>query len=597
MKRKGEDKMRWFKKPIIPIKTALSVSYVAVFLLFFAVVGSIMFYTSERMVTDNTKQLAHQEVEEVQQTMNTYLSEMKTLASSLAYNPNILEYVKTVSDMEGGEVNWKQQLNRVITGSLMKEKGMHSIGVFPIGESEGIYFGDTSMQSVYQTEKMYPQYDILETTGGECIWIPKFPLKYSTHQLTSLQYRIVDVNTFQELGVLVVNLKTLYLNNILSKYGMAGHLCLVDETGNVIAQNKSGESPVDEIVGELYQSDANDMVRTIDGVKYVVSFDTLSVTNWKMVGLIPIQSLQDNVRHGQMLMTLSMIVGAVIVITLSLIIASKISKPIAKLTEGMKAVQNDRLDIRIEDHTFLETKWLSEGFNGMLDDINELLIKSYQQELMERDIRLEALQAKISPHFLYNTLETINALLILDENYETSKLVSSLADLLRYSISDSNRIVTIETELEYIRNYLYIHKTRFGDQFEYTIEVEEEARHGRIMKMLIQPIVENAVIHGIENKIGAGRVEIRAWTENESVRISVSDNGAGMSQEKIEEVLKVDQSCAKQTERRIGVQNVLSRIRLHYGPPYGLSIQSRIGEGTTVMLTVPKTEQEEKLEK
>ncbi|MBS1474315.1 MAG: hypothetical protein HP058_05310, partial [Massilimaliae sp.] len=174
--------MRWFKKPIIPIKTALSVSYVAVFLLFFAVVGSIMFYTSERMVTDNTKQLAHQEVEEVQQTMNTYLSEMKTLASSLAYNPNILEYVKTVSDMEGGEVNWKQQLNRVITGSLMKEKGMYSIGVFPIGESEGIYFGDTSMQSVYQTEKMYPQYDILETTGGECIWIPKFPLKYSTHQ-------------------------------------------------------------------------------------------------------------------------------------------------------------------------------------------------------------------------------------------------------------------------------------------------------------------------------------------------------------------------------------------------------------------------------
>jgi len=400
MKRKGAERMKWFKEPIILIKTALSVSYVAVFLFFFAVVGSIMFYTSERMVTNNTKQLAHQEVEEVQQTMNTYLSEMKTLASSLAYNPNILKYVKTVSDMEAGEVNWKQQLNCVITGSLMKEKGIHSIGVFPIGESEGIYFGDTSMQSVYQIEKMYPQYDILEKTGCEYL---------------------------SELGVLVVNLKTLYLNNILSKYGMAGHLCLVDETGHVIAQNKSGESPVDEIVGELYQSDANDMVRIIDGVKYVVSFDTLSVTNWKMVGLIPIQSLQDNVRHGQMLMTLSMIVGAVIVITLSLIIASKISKPIAKLTEGMKAVQNDRLDIRIEDHTFLETKWLSEGFNGMLDDINELLINSYQQELMERDIRLEALQAKISPHFLYNTLETINALLILDENYETSKLVFSLA--------------------------------------------------------------------------------------------------------------------------------------------------------------------------
>ena len=140
--------------------------------------------------------------------------------------------------------------------------------------------------------------------------------------------------------------------------------------------------------------------------------------------------------------------------------------------------------------SFLETKRLSQGFNEMLDDIYELLIKTYQQELMERDIRLEALQAKISPHFLYNTLETINALLILEENYETSNLVSSLAELLRYSISDSKQIMTVEEELRYIKDYLYIHKVRFGDRFEYRIEMDEEVRSCKIMKMLIQPIME-----------------------------------------------------------------------------------------------------------
>lgn len=585
--------MRWLKNRVIPLKTALSISYVTVFLLFFTIVGSVMFYTSEKMVTDSTKQLAHQEVEEVQQNMNSYLSEMKTIASSLAYNPNILEYVKASSEGDLDNPYWKQQLSRVITGSLMKEKGMHSIGVFPIGETEGLYFGDTSMQSVYQTEQMYPQYDIFDHTGSECIWIPSFSLKYSTHRLTSVQYRIVDVNTFQELGFLTINLKTLYLNNILSKYGMAGYLYLVDDSGNIIAQNRNGDVFTAEMIGELYQHETDDLVRTIDGIKYVVSFDTLSVTNWKMVGLIPIRSLQDNIRHGQTLMLFSMLLGAIVVIILSLLISSKISKPIAKLTEGMKAIQNNQMDIRIQDNTFLETKRLSEGFNGMLDDINELLIKSYQQELMERDIRLEALQAKISPHFLYNTLETINALLILDENYETSKLVSSLADLLRYSISNSNRNVTIEEELEYIQNYLYIHKVRFGEQFEYTIDMDETTRHCRLMKMLIQPLVENAVIHGIENKIGVGRIAIRVWASGTKVKISITDNGVGMSQKKIQEVLAVDQSLAQQTERRIGIPNVLSRIKLHYGSSYGISIQSTVGQGTVVTITIPKTEEDE----
>ncbi|MBC8611297.1 Inner membrane protein ypdA [uncultured Ruminococcus sp.] len=571
--------------PVLPIKTALSISFVSVFFLFFMVVSTIMFYTSEKMVTDSTRQLAHQEVEEVQQRVNTYLSEIKVLASSLAYNSNIVEYVKTAGHSDFEKTDWHRRLNYVVTGSIIKEKGMHSVGVFSRKEVEGLYFGDTSMQSVYQTRQMYPQYSRLDEIGEECVWIPPFQLKYSAHKLVALQYRIVDVDTFQELGVLTVNLKTLYLNNLLSRYGMAGYLYLADENGEIIAQNKSETLPLKEITKEIDRAGENDVTHVIDGEKYIISYDTLPVTGWRMIGLIPIRELQNNIRNGQILMITSMLVGAVLVIVLSLIISAKISRPIALLTEGMKAIQCDNLGIRIQDQTFLETKRLSQGFNEMLDDINELLIKTYQQELMERDIRLEALQAKISPHFLYNTLETINALLILEENYETSNLVSSLAELLRYSISDSKQIMTVEEELRYIKDYFYIHKVRFGDRFEYRIEMDEEVRSCKIMKMLIQPIVENAVIHGIENKVGKGEVFINAKSENGEVYISVKDNGIGMTQEKVAEILS--QKPPTQAECRIGLRNVISRIHLHYGETYGVTIQSTPMIGTTVLIHVP----------
>lgn len=228
--------------------------------------------------------------------------------------------------------------------------------------------------------------------------------------------------------------------------------------------------------------------------------------------------------------------------------------------------------------------------------IRQLMQAIIREQESKRKSELDSLQAQITPHFLYNTLESIVWMIEAGKREEASEMVTSLARLLRISISKGKNIITLQEELEHVENYLTIQSKRFKNQFTYEIQMEEGIGSLRTIKLIVQPIVENAIYHGMTGMYGDGEIRIHAYTEGEDLFISVQDNGMGMRPEQAEALLDYTKEIKTGKGNGLGVRNVQERIQLYFGKEYGMVINSVVDEGTEVLLHLPKvTHMEEEL--
>ena len=255
----------------------------------------------------------------------------------------------------------------------------------------------------------------------------------------------------------------------------------------------------------------------------------------------------------------------------------------------MKKVEAGDFDIQVESKTHDEIGMLIQSFNYMVSRLRQLIMEVYQQKLAQKNAELTALQAQINPHFLYNTLDSINWMLIEKGEWEISDVVVSLGDILKYSLHGEEMLVLFEEELKYIESYLCIQKNRLEDRLTVQIEIDEEAKLCFVPKLILQPIVENAILHGIEKKKEMGRIQIQAIVREGTLEIRVTDDGIGMQPDRLmrfRESIMSDEISGK----HIGMRNVHRRIQLHFGEAYGLKIDSEWQKGTTVTILLPVEE-------
>ena len=283
----------------------------------------------------------------------------------------------------------------------------------------------------------------------------------------------------------------------------------------------------------------------------------------------------------------------VLILFLSYFIPLSITRPILRVEEVTKQVANGNLSVRSDVENGVEIRALSESLNTMIDKINELLEQVTTEQIRLRKAEFELLQAQINPHFLYNTLDTIIWLAEAGEQKKVVSMVGSLSDFFRSTLSRGKDIVTLKEELQHVRSYLEIQQVRYQDILRYEIEVPEELYLCRIPKITIQPLVENALYHGIKNKRGAGRICIRCEKEEKGCRILISDNGIGIVEERLAQVRDGIRNKVLTGKDIYGLYNVHERIRLNFGEGYGISIESEYGEGTVVSILLPYAEQNE----
>lgn len=318
-------------------------------------------------------------------------------------------------------------------------------------------------------------------------------------------------------------------------------------------------------------------------------FQKMPKTNWTIVAVTPYNDMVSETRSIQITVVIATAICLFMLFLIIQILSRRFTKPIVSLTKMMNDADEGNLNLRSSIHTNDEISTLSNSFNHMLDRINVLMKEVVAEQELKRKADLNVLQSQINPHFLYNTLDSI-VWMIAANNKNAIKMIEALSRFFRISLSKGKDLVTLADELEHVKNYLIIQGMRYQDKITFDIETDPSLLNYKTLKIILQPLVENSIYHGIKNKDEKGHIHIAAEILEGNLLITVSDDGVGMDEETCNNILKDTFVQKHPSGSGIGARNVNSRIKLYFGEEYGLAFESEPGIGTTVFVRLPLIE-------
>ncbi|PWM63782.1 MAG: sensor histidine kinase [Subdoligranulum variabile] len=371
--------------------------------------------------------------------------------------------------------------------------------------------------------------------------------------------------------------------------GQHGYCYLMDDQGNMVYH------PQQQLLYAGIKNEENERLAAQPDGTYVedtviYSVQNVPASNWRVVGVSYIDETVNESFEQMARITLgssALILAAALLV--GWIISHMLSRPLQQLENAMEQFEQDADGFTFQPVAGTrEVQELSDSFGHMVGRIQRLMNTVREEEVILRKTELKALQAQINPHFLYNTLDSIAWMCERGKNADAVQMVHALARLFRISISRGHELIPIEKELQHAESYLLIQKFRYKNQFTYHFTVDESCLHDLCNKITLQPIIENAITHGLDLLVEPGHIEIEVCADGDDVLFKVSDDGIGMPPEQVEELLKNEP-----TDRTgIGIKNVNDRLRIYFGPQYGLSIESVPDEGTTVTIRMPRVPEE-----
>lgn len=572
------------KKNIRSIQVIITLSFSLLIFVIISTIAFLSYYITGTVVEDNTNEYVFQLVKQVNNDIDYYLKTVEDIAENIKYNIDVNNYVDTNNT----------ELEKDITShfNTYVESRNDIISIMLVTDNKKVLHNNTNKLEL-KDNIQFDEFDWYNKAKKE----GKFVVSQSHIQrLFKSQYKwVVSCSTLLEspfsnntLGVLLVDINYNLINDMVRsiKLGQKGYIFIVDENGNIVYHPKQ-----QLLYSGLKSEDLSIILNSEDGTKTVVedrkkkqyTITTSDYSGWKVVSSV---YMEDILSYKPNLIRFFLIMGILAIfisVVLSILISRSILSPIKKLVNAMHQVEDGNLDVTIDIEQDNEIGDLAKAYNLMINRVNNLVRQNKIIEKNKRKNELKALQAQINPHFLYNTLDSI-IWMAESKNYKAVVIMTSaLAKLFRISISKGQEFITIEEEIEHVENYLRIQKIRYGDHLNYTISVQEDLKKCKIIKLIIQPIVENAIYHGIKNVPGGGCIDIKVAKCQDKILITVEDDGVGMSEEDINILFNKKYAIPKGKKLGgVGVRNVDNRIKLHYGEEYGLEIESELYEGTCV---------------
>ena len=401
-------------------------------------------------------------------------------------------------------------------------------------------------------------------------------------------------------GVLLVDINFSGIEQICKGVSFSnglGYLYLIDGSGEIIYHPRqqllyAGLQEENNLAAAGYSDGTHTEV--FQSQRRQVTVKTVGYTGWKLVGVVPVETFRDN--YSQTLFAVSLVFFSIfLLVFVNLRLSEWITAPMRQLDLAVKEQEKGAESVDFHVNGPYEVEHLSRSVQSMVSTMRRLMEDIRQHEEEKRRSELDVLQSQINPHFLYNTLDSVVWMTENGRTQEAIVMLTALARFFRISLSNGRSIIPVADELEHARNYLTIQKMRYKNRFSADIFAEPGVGALYTSKLIVQPILENAIYHGMEYADGEGEIHIRAFRAGEDVVIEVEDNGPGMPEEVVEQLLKPSQEGAVPRAKGsgIGLRNVHTRIRLTFGPAYGLSIRSEPDRGTLVRICLPALEQEE----
>lgn len=402
----------------------------------------------------------------------------------------------------------------------------------------------------------------------------------------------ITVGGSTEQAVLLIEMAYQGLEEVLDEVtlGNGGYIYLMDSKGEIIWHPKfeliaSGRVKENNLVAAGYDDGSREEV--FNGTRQTVVTKTVGYTGWKLVGVIKGTGISLNMLKTRLFIVFVILLIIFIVILINSYISFRVTNPIRELEKSVKALEEGNLDADIYMGGSYEVQHLGKSVQDMKFRIKGLMQDIVNEHEEKRKSEFDSLQAQINPHFLYNTLDIIVWQIENEKQSEAVHTVTALARFFRLSLGKGKNIVTVKDEIDHVKNYLMIQHMRFKNKFDYEFDIAEDVLELPSLKLMLQPLVENAIYHGMEFMDGDGLILVKAWREENELYLSVADNGLGMTEDKVEMILTGKSSSGNGRGSGIGVKNVNERIKLYFGEAYGITIDSEPDEGTKVTIHLP----------
>ena len=571
------------------MRTKLIVSYAGIIVLTVLIISVVFFTTSKQIITRHVLEQDQFLVEQISLNTASQLRLMEELQFN-QYRYSLLGDMLNISPAGNSE---RLNQTRRITESLIRlcHSNMYIDSAVVIDNDKTIYnYMKVNDHDLSVEIKDADSGEFLDTYG-KAHWTIGDGGKLIMHRL------LLNINTTRTVGRLLMAIDSRYLTRIYEP-GMIeqrGTILIFDKTGNFIP---SENSDINDMAPFLFESSEhkNNSEFSFGGEQYIVTLFRLYDDEIEIYHVVSLRELGIYTRTLPLITSLAAIAAVIATIIVAHIISSRLTGGINLLVKGIRRFADGDLKTPVHVKSNDEFGYLAEEFNKMADAINGLIKNIYDVELKKRKaetnalkFEYSALESKINPHFIYNALESVNSLAKLKGANDISQIVCLLGILLRDNISSTVEVIPLEKEMDNVSKYLQIQKLAYGEKFEVHIFIDNDAREAMVPKFILQPLVENALYHGVLVSTKQGNLFLDARLQNMNLNIIIRDNGAGMNRGKLLELLDYSLESKKEggTHAKVGVRAIDRRLKILYGDEYGLKIQSEENEGTTVTLIMP----------
>ena len=526
-------------------------------------------------------------INQINRSMDSYLQTIMKLSDSLYYG--VIKNADLSDGSIGSEITLLYDNNKdnIENIALLSKNGqmLESVPAARLKSNVDVIDENWFRNTLLKTENLHFSTPHVQTI---------FDGSESQYRWVISMSRAVEITNgpYTDQGVLLIDIRYNSLERLFDgvNLGNGGYAYLISSDGEIIYHPKA--QLIDSgIVKENNRESAGlkdgNYEEVFDGEKRIVSVKTVGYTGWKIVGVTPLDGMSLNNIKTKLLMVFIIAFVLFILSIINSYISTRITDPIKELEKAVNEIEQGNLEVEVRSAGSYEIQHLGTSIQSMARRIRKLMNDIVAEHESKRRSEFDTLQSQINPHFLYNTLDIIVWMIENEKQSEAVKVVTALARFFRISLSKGKSIIPVKDELEHVRNYLMIQHMRYKNKFTYDIEADEDVLELASLKLMLQPLVENAIYHGMEFMDGDGEILVRAWRREDDLYMSVSDNGLGMTQEQVERLFRASDHTSSGRGSGIGVKNVNERIKLYFGTGYGLEILSEPDEGTTVTAHLP----------
>ncbi|QUL57450.1 sensor histidine kinase [Paenibacillus tritici] len=617
--RKSGVTMEKLKLNNMPIRYKLIIHFLLISILPSIGLGLLIGWTVDRIVEEQSNENTMQLIRKVNTAIESDVENLQKITYLISFDPGVQKFLKgeaagtaqmdpAAGNGESAEYNIRKFLQGFTTLSS------EIAGIMLVNREGGFISNEMYTRSGTRLteEAWYKQAaankGIFQIVGHPYGRAVRSHVDYKESEVVSAVRAIVNPETQVVQGVVLVDLKLRVIAETARDVtlGKTGYLTVVDNNGEMIY---APQHPLmQKIPANLFTESSGITSETVEGRHLQLIYRTSPFTGWTTMGVFPMDESAYGIREITFNVVTFVFVVCMLGMTASFYLAYSISRPIGQLASFMSKAQSGDLTIRYWGNRSDEIGLLGRSFNTMLAQIGRLLSLTELQARQKREAELRSLQAHIKPHFLYNTLDTIHWMARSKGAEDIAEVVQSLSRLFRLGLSKGSDIIPLSDELEHIVSYLKIQHVRYSSKLTYSIEVEPQLQELYVLKLLLQPMVENAIYHGIKERRGPGHLSIEVVERGNELYLTVRDDGAGMAADRLRELrYRLEAVGGEEPEPSepempvtgsagsgYGILNVQARIRLTYGEPYGISMESEPGKGTVVTVRHPVVRDPEK---